>query len=121
MCEEVARFVLNDRRLTYEFKKARHKIDGLGRKLHCARGLIEARQSTTDVGKPIYINELKRKNIGDIFWANIQRAKESARVLEEFSKLKNTLTAIGFKEIRYGLYQLEKKAARKIAPLYHSR
>jgi hypothetical protein len=37
--------------------------------------------------------------------------KESVRVLEEFTKLINKGLAVRFKELRYDIYELEKKAA----------
>ena len=109
VCEEITRFILNNRTLTAHFKKIRHKIDTLLKLLASSRNLLKARQSIDDVGKTIHWGELKRKNYQDIFAANIQRVKESIRVLEEFSKLKNTNIAIEFKNIRYGIYELEKK------------
>lgn len=118
VCEELTRFVLDNRKLTAEFKKIRHKIDTMVKRLPDIRlDLLKARKSLTDVGRNIYINELKRKDFGDIFFANIQRVKESIRVLEEFTKLKNINFAVEFKKIRYNIYEIEKKAAKKIASL----
>lgn len=119
VCEEIARFLLNSRALTQEFKKIRHKVNTLANSFFSAQGLLLARKSRTDVGKNIYIDELKRGSVRDIFYANMQRAKESSRVLEEFSKLKNIRTAVEFKKIRYALYTLEKKAVKKAASLRH--
>ena len=67
-----------------------------------------------DVGKKIFVNELKRENFKDIFFANIQRVKESVRVLEEFAKLRQKSAALKLKKIRYALYELEKKILPKI-------
>lgn len=118
VCEEITRFALDNRKLTAEFKKIRHKIDTIVKRLPDIRlDLLKARKSLTDVGRNIYINELKRKDFGDIFFANIQRVKESIRVLEEFTKLKNINFAVEFKKIRYNIYEIEKKAAKKIASL----
>jgi thiamine-phosphate pyrophosphorylase len=114
VCEEITRFILNSRSLTSQFKKIRHQIDSLFKSLASRVKLIKERESAKDVGKNIYINELKRKNYQDIFLANIQRVKESLRVLEEFSKLKNTATALEFKKIRYRIYEIEKRAAKKL-------
>ena len=82
---------------------------------------IKMRRSLSDVGKNLYAKELKRNGIGSIFMANIQRAKESMRVLEEFSKLKSINAAIKFKNIRYDIYELEKKLTEKTSPLCHHR
>jgi len=115
VCEEIARFILDNRILTVEFKKIRHKINTLSKRLPSRSKLIQERKSLSDTGKNIYINEMERKNYQDIFFANIQRVKESIRVLEEFSKLINKNIAIAFKEVRYCIYETEKKASQKIA------
>ncbi|MCM8795542.1 MAG: hypothetical protein NC928_02500, partial [Candidatus Omnitrophica bacterium] len=119
--EEISRFILEDKRLTTAFKRLRHRIDTTIHQVVEYPSLIKARKSTRDIGRNIYINELKRKNCQDIFFANIQRVKESTRVLEEFSKLKNQKVALGFKKIRYTLYEIEKKATRKVAALCNYR
>ena len=118
VCEEITRFILNSRSLTFQLKKIRHKIDTMLKKLPHAIALINERESLKDVGRDIYINELKRRNYKDIFFANIQRVKESIRVLEEFTKLINTNIAVEFKKIRYDIYEVEKKATKRILSLY---
>jgi thiamine-phosphate pyrophosphorylase len=114
VCEEIVRFILEDRGLTSQFKRARHTIDSLVGDLALKTALLEKRDVTTDVGRNIHAHEMNRKDIRDVFLANLQRAKESIRVLEEFSKLKNTRVALGFKKIRYGVYSLEQKTIKKI-------
>ena len=121
VCEEVARFILGSVKLTSDFKKTRHAIDTLMRQLPIYRALINERKSDSDVGKNIYASELIRKDYKDIFFANIQRVKESLRVLEEFSKLFDAKTAIKFKELRYRLYGIEKEAVKGIASLRNHR
>jgi len=115
VCEEIARFTLNSRTLTAQFKNIRHSIDAIVKRLpvSCFQRL-EARCSISDVGKEVYGKELKRTGLNDIFFANIQRVKESIRVLEEFSKLIDTKSALKFKTIRYEIYSLEKKVVRQI-------
>jgi thiamine-phosphate pyrophosphorylase len=119
VCEDITRFVLDSRILTLEFKKLRHKLDSAIRIIALKTNLLEARFALKDVGKEIYVNELKRKNIRDIFFANIQRCKESIRVLEEFSKLINIESALTFKRVRYKIYDIEKKAAIRMASLHN--
>ena len=114
VCEEVARFILESKVLTCEFKKLRHKIDSLFVIFPDRYKLMRVRYAESDVGRDIYAGELKRKNCKDIFFANIQRAKESLRVLEEFSKLKDIKVALGFKKIRYSVYEIEKRVARRL-------
>ena len=118
VCEEITRFILEDVSLTSALKKIRHLIDALRKESCMGQDLLEKRSSLTDIGKNIYIHELKRNNIEDIFFANIQRVKESLRVLEEFSKLKSPKDAIKFKDIRYNIYELEKKIGKKLTLIY---
>lgn len=114
VCEEITRFLLNSPLFTSGLKKIRHRIDFLALRLAAKKDLMTGRRALSDVGKRIYANELKRENLKAVFFANIQRAKESVRVLEEFSKLRDKRVALNFKKIRYDLYELEKKILRKI-------
>jgi len=98
-------------------KDIRHRIDLIFKQLPKKILLLEQRKSTSDVGRYLCNNELKRKNCQDIFFANIQRVKESVRVLEEFSKLININSAIEFKKIRYDIYETEKRFAKKSTSL----
>ena len=117
VCEEITRFIFKSRALTSELKNCRHRIDNIIKKIPSSAKFLMMRQSSHDVGKNIYINELRRRGLQDIFFANIQRVKESVRVLEEFSKLKSKDCAIAFKNLRYRIYGIEKKAAKKISAL----
>ncbi|MCM8800808.1 MAG: thiamine-phosphate pyrophosphorylase [Candidatus Omnitrophica bacterium] len=109
VCEEIARFILNNRSLVFGFRRLRHKIDTLTKDLPQSKVLISERESLKDIGKDIHTYELRRKDINDVFFANIQRAKESIRVLEEFSKLINKDIPLRFKKIRYAIYEIEKR------------
>jgi len=114
VCEEVTRFMLNSRSLTAALKHIRHSLDIIFKGLAHKILLLNGRQSLSDVGRHTCVIELKRKNIQDIFFANMQRVKESIRVLEEFSKLKDARRAVEFKRIRYRIYELEKKIAQRL-------
>ena len=96
----------------------RHEIDRVVKNISGSTRLtiLGERDSLKDVGKDINTRELNRENYQDIFFANIQRAKESARVLEEFSKLSDKNVAVSFKKIRYSIYDVEKKTAKRISP-----
>jgi thiamine-phosphate pyrophosphorylase len=112
VCEDVCRFVLNDGPASRSFKTLRHQLTAMIAKLTILQ-LIEARDIDGDVGRGSSLSEMKRKHIDDIFFANIQRIKESIRVLEEFTKLFNVQRARGLKQIRYKVYALEKKVAER--------
>ena len=114
VCEEVVRFILSNRQLTSQLKLIRHNLTSLSESLASRDKLHKERSSIEDVGRFVKANELKRGGVSDIFFANIQRVKESVRVLEEFSKLISIKAALGFKNIRYKVYEIEKKASLRI-------
>ncbi len=114
VCEEVCRFALENKNSTILFKKIRHKLTRLVRELDLRVNFIRNRDSLKDTGKRIKGDELKRLGIMDIFMANIQRVKESVRVLEEFTKLSNVRVSIKFKNLRYSIYEVEKQVLTKM-------
>jgi hypothetical protein len=117
VCEEISRFILNNSKFTAQLKASRHKIDTLASKIYQKAKLLSQRAVQSDVGRLNCRGELKRNNCKAIFWANIQRVKESLRVLEEFSKLQDTKVALSFKQLRYKVYDIEKESFKKIAAL----
>lgn len=118
VCEEITRFVLNSYHLTAQIKKIRHELKATLSRLSTKRfDLLKERDSLKDVGKYTTIGEGKRKDYKDVFFANIQRVKESLRVLEEFSKLIDKYIAERFKYIRYDIYDIEKKIAKRFQAL----
>jgi thiamine-phosphate pyrophosphorylase len=121
VCEEITRFILDDYKLTAQLKLIRHKIDCLGIQIYLPAQLLSQRSAQTDVGRLNSRGEIKRASCKNIFWANLQRAKESLRVLEEFSKLKDARVALGFKQLRYKIYEIEKRSFKKISALSNSR
>ncbi|MDD3087611.1 MAG: thiamine-phosphate pyrophosphorylase [Candidatus Omnitrophica bacterium] len=114
VCEDITRFILDNRQFTSALKRIRHRLSFLSDSLMPKALLLKERSSVDDVGRFLKADELKRSGIGDIFLANIQRAKESIRVLEECSKLINVKAALGFKELRYKTYEIEKKVLERI-------
>lgn len=116
VCEEITRFILNNRRLTAQFKNMRHQILKFP-DIHKREKFIKQRDSKQDAGRSLLLGELNRVNYQGIFFANMQRVKESIRVLEEFYKLIDQNTAIKFKKIRYHAYEVEKKVAVKLSAL----
>ena len=119
VCEEIARFLLNNRLLTLQLKRLRHRIDALVVYLPPKELLLRGRRARADVGRPADSYELRRKGYEDLFFANIQRVKESLRVLEEFAKLNNVSGSVRFKRLRYDVYELEKKIVERFASLSH--
>ena len=65
--------------------------------------------------------EVLRRSPSDIFTANIERVKESIRVLEEFFKLIDMKLSIKLLRLRFKTYDIEKKAVKRLASLRNSR
>lgn len=107
--EDISRFLLDNKAITKKVKTLRHDLQKITKSSLKINQLIESRNIAYDIGKSSNLSELKRNNVKDIFFANIQRAKESTRVLEEFLKLTNKNKALKFKTIRYKIYQIEKE------------
>ena len=114
--EDILRFIADDKKLTAQTKNIRHAITACVKKSGWIQSgsMLKERQIIKDVGRKTTFAELKRKNIADIFLANAQRVKESVRVLEEFFKLFDSSSSLGFKRLRYRFYHLEKEAVEKI-------
>lgn len=113
VCEDVCRFYCDDKANTRKFKQIRHSITDIVDDFQLKK-LVKNRNIEKDVGKASTSMELKRRNIHDVFFANIQRSKESIRVLEEMAKLHNKKSADLLKKHRYAIYGLEKKVLAKI-------
>jgi thiamine-phosphate pyrophosphorylase len=112
VCEEVTRFVWNSPALTKELKSVRHSITQILKDTPAtSKILFETRDTRSDVGrKERKKSEMKRLGYSDIFGANIERAKESLRVLEEFFKLIDKDDSAKFTKLRFKVYEIEKKA-----------
>jgi thiamine-phosphate pyrophosphorylase len=112
VCEEVARFIWNSRSLTGEIKSARHSITNILKNSPAAsKILFKTRDVKSDVGRIERSgSEMIRLDYSDIFGANIERAKESLRVLEEFFKLIDKNVSAKFTKLRFKVYEIEKKA-----------
>jgi hypothetical protein len=108
VCEDLCRYIWNQRTLTRAFKDIRHQLTDIMNNLNILKAL-EARCIQGDVGRATSISESKRDGINAVFWANSQRVKESLRVLEEVTKLKDAKISSSLKVLRYKMYALEQK------------
>jgi len=113
VCEDICRFILDAGAETRQFKKVRHAVTAALLSLGIGDA-VSARAIETDVGRKSIPSEQKRKDMKDVFFANVQRAKESVRVLEEFAKISAPQTADDLKRARYAIYAVEKKVAAKL-------
>ncbi len=111
--EDYVRFILEDRFLTNQLKTIRHELAGAVRTIPASERLA-MRDTRHDVGTTLSTpSEKVRADAGEVFLANLKRAQESVRSLEEWSKAATELAFPGllsdrFEQIRYQLYSLEK-------------
>lgn len=108
VCEDLCRYIWNQRTFTRAFKYLRHELTGIVTGLGIQK-VLEARHIQGDVGRATSVSESKRKNINAVFLANSQRVKESLRVLEEVTKLIDAGISSKLKVLRYKVYALEQK------------
>lgn len=113
--EDFSRFIMNDKALTSDFKKARHRLTRIVLNFPARYSeLLNAREAAADVGRHQIIKD-KPGALGwqDLMTANLKRAQEAVRVLEEISKAVQPKQAAGLQALRFSLYELEKRSFRK--------
>jgi len=123
VCEDVARFSIEDKAATARFKTLRHDVARAisGSKKVKYPSLVLSRDSVRDIGKFTTGSELARSGPLDILGANLQRAKESVRVLEEFTKIMDRELALKFKDIRFKVYNTEKALIEELGSVRNTR
>ena len=102
--EDIFRYAYNDKNTAKRLKELRHQS-----RINLYNELLDARDIKNDVLKKTTSSEQKREHLKSILIANFKRAQESARVLEELTKLLTTNKSEVFKAIRYELNDLEKE------------
>jgi thiamine-phosphate pyrophosphorylase len=109
--EDIFRYIFDDKTTSTKLKSLRHKV----RLEHTDDydKLLQNRDIVGDVLKTSTKSEQNRKDLNSILIANFKRTQESARVLEEFTKLEDTTSSEVFKNIRYELYDIEKELLSK--------
>ncbi len=103
--EDIFRYKENNKTLASKLKSLRHLAQ-----TEDTKKLLQYRDSINDVLRSSTKSEQKRDTLESIIIANLKRAQESARVLEELYKLDNIEKSENFKTIRYELYNIEKEA-----------
>ncbi len=108
--EDYCRLVCDDN-LALQIKNLRHDLRRLlDEKLTWT--CLAARSAATDIGRRTFTEtEARRQDWRAVLQANLKRAQEAARVIEECAKLVDRLAlSQGIKAIRFRLYDMEKAA-----------
>ena len=108
--EEVFRFIYEDEQRSVALKKIRHRLQDIENELDTYE-LLAARDSGSDIfSEGAVAAESRRDTLESLVKANIRRAQEASRVLEEFLKMSEVpQTALIAKEVRFSLYTIEKE------------
>ncbi|MBA3314130.1 MAG: thiamine phosphate synthase [Planctomycetaceae bacterium] len=119
VAEDYARFVRDDAFLTRRLKNLRHAINEALSAVPLTERLA-ARDTVGDVGTSISSPSAEsRLRENDLLAANLHRAEEALRSLEEFGRLIDPTLGPAFEKLRYELYTIEKTLAA--APAAHER
>lgn len=114
VAEDAARFLLDDPALLRRLKGLRHAVTLAERSLFSSAAVrLGSRDVKKDLGRGTpEKSENKRSSTEGLMRANLKRAQEGLRSLEEFSKLLGSPVAGRFKKIRYECYRVEEGLKR---------
>ncbi len=107
--EDTARFLWNDAGMYKRLRALRHRLHEATALSY--RRLVDARDSAGDPGRRI--EEGGRSSVAGVVAANMRRAQEAVRVLEEYGKIFSKDAGAKFKAVRYALYREEKRIVKK--------
>lgn len=108
--EDTARFVWTDNKLYKRLRSLRHRLHEITASSY--KGFVLSRNSVEDHGRKI--KEGPRGTLAGVVSANLRRAQEAVRVLEEYGKVISPRAAPAFKKIRYQLYEEEKNILKRL-------
>lgn len=109
VAEDVLRFARRDAAGSAEARRLRHALRRVAGGLGPRARLVGARDAARDPGRG-RVTAGPRRSARDLLAANLRRAQESTRVLEECSRALGRAVAAGaFQRIRYALYRLESR------------
>ena len=116
VCEDIARFAIADKDITKSLKSIRHATTRalfLSKSLSLKK-LLDNRDTKKDDLRFVDFKKRKGFDIADIFMSNIERVKESIRVLEECCKIIDGNVSRRYRRLRFYTYDVEKKVIEKI-------
>ncbi len=110
--DDHARFILNDRFLTEQFKTLRHELVRATQLLPASL-LLSSRDTLHDTGTSLTAGtEYERNTPANVAQINLKRLQESLRSLEEYGKIINVDFARIVEKTRYATYTLERAVVR---------
>lgn len=104
--EDIIRFSLENKTLLHDIRKIRAQFFEVKKQVPRA-SVISLRASSRDLGRSARFDRTTRRTTNDLVMANMSRAKESARILEEIFRKYMPRASKLMKDIRFRLYDLE--------------
>ena len=115
VCEDYARFALDDADLSGDLKRIRHALASATRDLAADATLW--RDTPDDVGTAIATaDESARPDLAAAVVAAGKRFGEAARVVEELLKIDSSQAAATVEQSRYAFYEVERRIALTLRP-----
>lgn len=118
--EDVIRFSLENKVLLTRIRQIRNEFLKIKKDISLA-DIVNFRQSSHDLGRAAKFDIQTKKTSEDLVIANLTRAKESARIIEEVFKSIDLKTSSKMKEIRFQLYDLEKYVIGSLKKIFNPR
>ena len=119
VCEDISRFALQNKNATQGLKAIRHSATNLvlkSKNISLAQ-LLSERDTIGDKTRFMDFASKSGTGVFDIFMANIERVKESLRVLEECFKIIDQKISRGYRKLRFDTYDIEKEVLKKYESL----
>ncbi len=110
--EDVFRLGFSQAESSKAVKQLRHGLAAVSRELAPdGLALLGARDSAGDVGRAMRVEKQRRtySRIAEVASANIKRAQEAIRVLEETARLKFPRVAPRLERLRFDVYEIERR------------
>jgi thiamine-phosphate pyrophosphorylase len=107
LIEDVIRFSLENKQLLQDVRKIRTRFLEVKKRAPITL-VISKRSSKYDLGRPAVFDRGGHRSEKDLVVANITRAKEAARILEEILRMEPAKVSHIMKDIRFRLYDLER-------------
>lgn len=118
VCEEVARFVLQESELTHQCQTLRRRLGRLASRFPRER-LVSNRDARRDVGIQKKTTVRRHRGYPALIRANARRTQEALRVLEEFARLQSVQKSHAFSRVRFGVYRFEQTLLSRLSALRH--
>ncbi len=107
LIEDVARFNIADKKLLLRTRELRRRFLEVKRSLPMT-SIISARRSGQDPGRNAAFDSRRTMNSNATILANLSRAKQASRTIEEALRTADVRLSRQVKEIRFQIYDLEK-------------